>query len=66
MANPYTITVCEKIRDLTLFNLAIDNKLRRYGLVKICVMEVAQGKHIVFRATVIRQKTGQPVREVAF
>jgi integrase len=52
----------KKTRDLALFNLTIDSKLRGCDLVKIRVMDIAQGKHIVSRATVMQQKTGQPVR----
>ena len=56
------LQIAKKVRDLALFNLAIDSKLRGCDLVKIRVMDVAHGKHIVSRATVMQQKTGQPVR----
>ncbi len=56
------LQIAKKTRGLALFNLAIDSKLRACDLVKIRVMDVAQGKHIVSRATVMQQKTGQPVR----
>lgn len=51
-----------RIRDLALFNLAIDSKLRGCDLVRLRVCDVAHGDHIVPRATVMQQKTGQPVR----
>ncbi|MCP4406473.1 MAG: tyrosine-type recombinase/integrase [Gammaproteobacteria bacterium] len=56
------LQIAKKVRDLALFNLAIDSKLRGCDLVKIRVTDVAQGKHIVSRATVMQQKTEQPVR----
>ncbi len=51
-----------KIRDLALFNLAIDSKLRACDLVKIRVSDVMHGDSIMPRASVIQRKTGQPVR----
>jgi integrase len=56
------LQISKKLRDLALFNLAIDSKLRGCDLVKIRIMDVAQGDHIVSRATIMQQKTGQPVR----
>lgn len=49
-------------RDLALFNLAIDSKLRSCDLVKIKVRDIAHGSRILSRAMVIQQKTGQPVQ----
>ncbi len=56
------LQIAKKVRDLALFNLAIDSKLRGCDLVKIRVMDVTHGEHIVSRATIMQQKTGQPVR----
>ena len=56
------LQIRQKVRDLAMFNLAIDSKLRACDLVKIRVMDIAQGEHVVSRATVMQQKTGQPVR----
>ena len=56
------LQIAQKVRDLALFNLAIDSKLRGCDLVKIRVMDVAHGEHIVSLATIMQQKTGQPVR----
>lgn len=50
-----------RIRDLALFNCAIDTKLRGCDLVKLRVSDVAPGGAIRPRATVIQQKTGRPV-----
>lgn len=49
-------------RDLALFNLAIDSKLRGYDLVKLQLRDVANAGKAVSRVTILQQKTGQPVR----
>ncbi len=51
-----------KTRDLALFNLAIDSKLRACDLVKVRVSDVIHGDSIMPRASIIQSKTGQPVR----
>lgn len=51
-----------RCRDLALFNLAIDSKLRASDLLKIRVADVASNGQVNKRATVSQQKTGQPVR----
>lgn len=45
-------------RDLALFNLAIDSKLRARDLVKPRVADVANAGTISSRAVVLQQKTG--------
>ncbi|HEB55317.1 MAG TPA: hypothetical protein ENI98_03230 [Gammaproteobacteria bacterium] len=52
----------KKKRDLALFNLAIDSKLRSCDLVTLQVADVAQGGQVRERAIVIQQKTGRPVQ----
>src|SRR5882724_10455707 len=49
-------------RDLALFNLAIDSKLRGCDVVAIKVDDVAPNGYAVDRATVRQKKTGRPVR----
>lgn len=49
-------------RDLALFNLAIDSKLRACDLVKLRVRDVAHGERIAQRAIVLQQKTQRPVQ----
>jgi|TARA_B100002003_G_scaffold230685_1_gene241032 integrase len=49
-------------RDLALFNLAIDSKLRACDLVKIRVSDVSHGGRVSNRAIVMQQKTKTPVR----
>src|SRR3954452_22523527 len=49
-------------RDLALFNLAIDSKLRGCDLVSLQVEDVSVGGRVRDRATVIQKKTGRPVQ----
>jgi integrase len=51
-----------KARELALFNLAIDSKLRSCDLVRLRVLDVAHGNHVLSRTSVTQQKTKQPVR----
>lgn len=51
-----------QLRNLALFNLAIDSKLRGCDLVKLKLKDVAHGKHILKRAMIMQQKTQQPVQ----
>ena len=49
-------------RDLALFNLAIDSKLRGCDVVAVRVDDVAPNGYTLDRATVRQKKTGRPVR----
>jgi site-specific recombinase XerC len=49
-------------RDLALFNLAIDSKLRGCDLVAIKITDVWNGEGIATRAIVVQKKTGRPVQ----
>lgn len=49
-------------RDLALFNLAIDSKLRACDLLALRVADVSSGGEILSRATVRQKKTNRPVR----
>ena len=51
-----------RTRDLAMFNLAIDSKLRGCDVIALKVENVAPGGYAVDRATVRQKKTGQPVR----
>jgi integrase len=51
-----------RVRDLAMFNLAIDSKLRGCDVVTIKVEDVAAGGYTADRATVRQKKTGRPVR----
>ncbi|WP_421358045.1 tyrosine-type recombinase/integrase [Agrobacterium rosae] len=50
------------IRELALFNLAIDSKLRACDLVKLKVEDLWSGSSIRDRATIIQKKTKRPVQ----
>ena len=52
----------EKMRDLALFNLAIDSKLRGCDLVSLRVCDISQGRGIYPRAIVMQRKTHRPVQ----
>jgi integrase len=49
-------------RDLTLFNLAIDSKLRASDLVRLKVEDICSGPVVRDRAIVTQLKTGRPVQ----
>jgi len=49
-------------RELAMFNLAIDSKLRGCDVVAIRVDDVAPNGYAIDRATVRQRKTGRPVR----
>src|SRR5690348_8730491 len=51
-----------QVRDLALFNLAIDSKLRGCDVVAVKVDDIAPNGHAVDRATIRQRKTGRPVR----
>src|SRR3990170_4517336 len=55
------LQIDKKHRDLALFNLAIDSKLRACDLLKLRVSDVSQGYRIASRAAVVQQKTSQSV-----
>ena len=56
------LRIAEKTRDLALFNITIDSKQRGCDLNRLQVRDIAHGGPVLSRASVIQQKTGQPVR----
>jgi len=50
------------LRDLALFNLAIDSKLRACDLLALRVSDVASSKEVQSRAVIRQRKTNRPVR----
>ena len=56
------LQIAGKPRDLALFNLAIDSKLRSCDLVALRVSDVVTGDNVRERAVIIQQKTGRPVQ----
>lgn len=56
------LQLSDEARDLALFNLAIDSKLRACDLVKLKVRDISHGSQISSRAIVMQQKTKRPVQ----
>ena len=52
----------ENVRELALFNLALDSKLRACDLVALRVADIAHGGRTASRAIVLQKKTQTPVR----
>jgi site-specific recombinase XerC len=51
-----------RIRELALFNLGIDSKLRGCDLVGLRVRDVCHGDQVATRAIVLQRKTQRPVQ----
>jgi integrase len=51
----------DRVRDLAMFNLAIDSKLRGCDLVRLRISDVVIGGTVRLRTSIIQQKTGRPV-----
>ena len=56
------LQIDDRIRDLALFNLAIDSKLRACDLVRIRVRDVTHGDQVASRAMVMQRKIKRPVQ----
>ena len=56
------LQLANRTRELALFNLAIDSKLRSCDLVKLHVRDISHGNSIAKRAMIMQQKTKQPVQ----
>jgi len=56
------LQIDKKHRDLALFNLAIDSKLRACDLLKLRLSDVSQGTRIASCAAIVQQKTSQSVQ----
>jgi len=56
------LQMAKNSRELALFNLAIDSKLRGCDLVKLKVCDVAQSGRVSSRAIIMQQKTRRPVQ----
>jgi integrase len=51
-----------RTRDIAMFNLAIDSKLRGCDVVALKVEEIAPNGYAIDRATIRQRKTGRPVK----
>jgi len=56
------LQLAKRGRELALFNLAIDSKLRGCDLVNMRVGDVIQGNRVAPRAMVLQRKTQRPVQ----
>src|ERR1700757_973329 len=56
------LQVEKRTRDLAMFNLAIDSKLRGCDVVALKVEDIAPHGYAIERVTVRQKKTGRPVR----
>ncbi len=56
------LQISNRVRDLALFNLAIDSKLRGCDLTHLRVEDVMQDDQVRTRALVSQRKTGAPVQ----
>lgn len=56
------LQLANKKRDLALFNVAIDSKVRGCDVVSLRVADIAPHGYALDRATVRQKKTGRPVR----
>jgi hypothetical protein len=56
------LELADNLRDLALFNLAIDSKLRGCDLVRLKVVDLVAGGNVRDRVSVIQSKTGRPVQ----
>jgi integrase len=56
------LQLAAKTRELAMFNLAIDSKLRACDLTRLRVSDICLGSRVSARATVMQQKTQRPVQ----
>ena len=56
------LQIQSRLRDLALFDIALDSKLRGCDVVSLRIGDVTAGSALRKRATVIQQKTGRPVQ----
>src|SRR5260370_17018408 len=56
------LQIASRCRDLALFNLAVDSKLRACDLMQLRVRDVRHGQSIASRALILQQKTIPPLQ----
>jgi integrase len=56
------LEIAQSWRDLVIFNLAIDSKLRACDLVRLRLDDICSRPKVRHRATIVRKKTGRPVQ----
>ena len=57
------LQLAHNIKELALFNLAIDSKLRGCDLVKLQVRDIAHGNSVMSRAMILQQKTRESITD---
>ena len=56
------LELAQNHRDLALFNMAIDSKLRGCDLIRLRVFDISAAGQVKERAAITQSKTSQPVR----
>ncbi len=56
------LQLSNRVKELAIFNLALDSKLRDYDLVSLRVKDISHGDRISLRAIIVQQKTSKPVQ----
>ncbi len=56
------LEIADNVRDLALFNLAIDSKLRGCDLVRLRVADIYAAGQVKDRTSIVQSKTQRPVR----
>jgi hypothetical protein len=56
------LQVEHRVRELAIFDLGLDSKLRACDLVKLKVRDICHGDRIAARAIIMQQKTARPVQ----
>jgi len=56
------LQVGNRTRDLALFDLALDSKLRGCDLIRLKVSDLMSGNGVKRRVVILQQKTGRPVQ----
>ena len=56
------LQIAQRVRDLALFDIALDSKLRGCDVVSLRLADIVSAGAVRSRATVIQQKTGRPVQ----
>jgi integrase len=51
-----------RVKELAMFDLGIDSKLRAFDLVKLKVCDIGHGDRVAARAIIMQQKTVRPVQ----
>jgi len=56
------LQLANDLRELAMFNLALDSKLRACDLVRLRLTDICHGAQISHRTTIMQKKAGQPVQ----